>query len=762
MNARTDLMAWLPGTIEWSEPSDKTGSTITRHGGTWSNLIDRLRNSGTHASKDKCPWIKLATFGDRRSGSGSLRTNENVVSICGLEGDYDGEAVTIEQAAALLEQRQIRAALYPSPSSTKEKPRWRVICPTSRELPPTAREGLLGLLNGILGGILAAESFTLSQSYYFGGTSTNDYRVVTTEGSCIDLVPAFLLPQPIGKHGVDDDAGRPTDVPAKGVDPAITSTASTDATWDEITGALKYIKPDCSRKDWITVGMGLHSHGAQCDQIDQAFTVWDTWSAKGAKYPGQRAMAQQWHSFHDDKETAVTIGSLFKLARDEGWTRPQVDASGLFSATGEGGTDATEVNLTDFFAYMPTHQYIYAPTRDLWPAASVDGRMAGPTVNGKKIPPSRWLDQNRPVEQMVWDPNKDALIKGHVMQVSGYAKHEGATIFNLYRPPECKVGDRSQVGPWLDHLNRIYPDDADHIANYLAFKLQNPGIKINHAIVLGGGMGIGKDTLLEPIKAGVGPWNWQEISPAMMLGRFNGWAKCTVLRISEARDLGDVDRFAFYDHSKTFLAAPPDVIRVDEKNLREHYVANVCGVVITTNHKTDGLYLPADDRRHYVAWSTAKREEFAPEYWNDLYRWYTNGGIENVVAYLLGKDLAQFDPKAPPPKTAAFWAVVQAGEAPESGELRDVVDKMGSPAAFTLAQLAQAATTISMYDLATELRDRRGRRAIPHKLERVGFVPVRNPDANDGLFVVTGNRVTVYADQKLPLAEQIRAARAIS
>jgi len=114
---------------------------------------------------------------------------------------------------------------------------------------------------------------------------------------------------------------------------ATTSTASTDATWDEITGALKYIKPDCSRKDWITVGMGLHSHGAQCDQIDQAFTVWDTWSARGAKYPGPHDMAQQWHSFRDDKGTVVTMGSVFKLARDAGWTRPQFDSSGLFSST---------------------------------------------------------------------------------------------------------------------------------------------------------------------------------------------------------------------------------------------------------------------------------------------------------------------------------------------------------------------------------------------------------------------------------------------
>jgi hypothetical protein len=37
------------------------------------------------------------------------------------------------------------------------------------------------------------------------------------------------------------------------------------------------------------------------------------------------------------------------------------------------------------------------------------------------------------------------------------------------------------------------------------------------------------------------------------------------LRINEARDLGDFDRFKFYDHMKAYCAAPPDVLRVDEK-----------------------------------------------------------------------------------------------------------------------------------------------------------------------------------------------------
>ena len=84
-----------------------------------------------------------------------------------------------------------------------------------------------------------------------------------------------------------------------------------------------------------------------------------------------------------------------------------------------------------------------------------------------------------------------------------------------------------------------------------------------------------------------------------MLGRFNGFVKSVILRISEARDLGDSNRFAFYDHMKTFTAAPPDVLRCDEKNLREYSILNCCGVIITTNHKADGIFLPADDRRHY-------------------------------------------------------------------------------------------------------------------------------------------------------------------
>src|SRR5258708_2660564 len=102
------------------------------------------------------------------------------------------------------------------------------------------------------------------------------------------------------------------------------------------------------------------------------------------------------------------------------------------------------------------------------------------------------------------------------------------------------------------------------------------------------------------------------------MGRFNGFLKSVILRVSEARDLGDFDRYGFYETMKTFLAAPPDMLRVDEKNLREYNVVNVLAAIITTNHRADALYLPPDDRRHYCLWSNTNKDDFSEDYWNGL------------------------------------------------------------------------------------------------------------------------------------------------
>jgi hypothetical protein len=150
----------------------------------------------------------------------------------------------------------------------------------------------------------------------------------------------------------------------------------------------------------------------------------------------------------------------------------------------------------------------------------------------------------------------------------GWVEKRETTSFNLYRAPRIIPGDSRKATQWLDHVHRIYSEDAKHIIRWLAHHRQQPRDKINHALVLGGAQGIGKDSLLEPVKHAIGPWNFHEITPGHLLGQFNGYARSVILRINEGHDLGNIDRFKFYDHTKIYTATPPDVLRVNENTSR--------------------------------------------------------------------------------------------------------------------------------------------------------------------------------------------------
>jgi len=219
------------------------------------------------------------------------------------------------------------------------------------------------------------------------------------------------------------------------------------------------------------------------------------------------------------------------------------------------------VTLDHFYAYLPQHSYIFVPTREIWNADGVNGRL--PPV--RKMKATTWLDENRPVEQMTWAPGEPMLIRDRLIREGGWFTHYGATCFNLYKPPTIVPGDPNKARPWRDLVHLVYPTEAEHIIAYCAHRVQRPQEKINHAMVFGGAPGIGKDTILEPVKRAVGPWNFQEVSPQQTMGTYNGFLQSVLFRVSEARDLGDADRFQFFDHMKTYTAAPPDVLRVNEK-----------------------------------------------------------------------------------------------------------------------------------------------------------------------------------------------------
>lgn len=181
----------------------------------WADFCEMVFSVPSYAQKSEQPLIKLAAFDCKRTQAHSLRHDANLLQIWGLEGDYDQGVVGIDQAQKLLERAGVRAVLHTSASHTQEAPRWRVLAPLSTAHTSAKRTALMARLNGVLGGILSSESWTLSQAYYLGRVDGVSYEAVVTfddpdEGGCIDTLDeldALAIGKPVATGGKPSGAG---------------------------------------------------------------------------------------------------------------------------------------------------------------------------------------------------------------------------------------------------------------------------------------------------------------------------------------------------------------------------------------------------------------------------------------------------------------------------------------------------------------------------------------------------------------------------
>jgi hypothetical protein len=181
---------------------------IARHD--MESLADLISRT-TESHKEALPWLKLARFGDRRTPQQSLRYDANVIAVTGIEADYDDGKMMFDEARDLLEKQGIASLLYTSPSHTDDVPRWRVLCPLAEETTPHRRGAFLARLNGLFRGIFAGESWTLSQSYYYGSVRRNpSHRVEIIEGQTIeehDDLDVIAIGKPASSSG-ETQAGQ--------------------------------------------------------------------------------------------------------------------------------------------------------------------------------------------------------------------------------------------------------------------------------------------------------------------------------------------------------------------------------------------------------------------------------------------------------------------------------------------------------------------------------------------------------------------------
>ncbi|WP_426110416.1 AAA family ATPase [Massilia sp. PWRC2] len=83
--------------------------------------------------------------------------------------------------------------------------------------------------------------------------------------------------------------------------------------YERAASALQAIDPGCDRESWVRAGMATKAAGLE-------FEDFNTWSAMGGNYAGERDCRAVWKSFHESGP--VTAASLFAMAAAEGWSDP--------------------------------------------------------------------------------------------------------------------------------------------------------------------------------------------------------------------------------------------------------------------------------------------------------------------------------------------------------------------------------------------------------------------------------------------------------
>ena len=268
---------------------------------TWEQLVFQIENPERYESKQTCPLIKLAAFGEIRSAKNSLRYDPNVLYCSGIEADYDGEKMSPEAARDLLTLWGIKAVIYTSPSHTEDKPRWRVLAPLSVPCTPAMRWEWLGKLNGLFDGVLAGESFTLSQTYYYG-------RV-----NCAHIYKAY----PVAGHEIDKLI-----LPIDSIYPVVRTTANHQIKNDSITLTTEQIEDIRAAlsalpvKDYpfsIQIGQAL----ARCGE--SGYSLWTEWLASKT-WTYNEGYRYKWDTLTGER---TSFESIFAKAQAEGWQNPR-------------------------------------------------------------------------------------------------------------------------------------------------------------------------------------------------------------------------------------------------------------------------------------------------------------------------------------------------------------------------------------------------------------------------------------------------------
>jgi hypothetical protein len=273
--------------------------------------------------------------------------------------------------------------------------------------------------------------------------------------------------------------------------------------------------------------------------------------------------------------------------------------------------------------------------------------------------PCKSIHSGRKVEASIcFDENRQVMGAKALVGVT-YAAGEGVIVTrdgdlfgNRWRDarPELSGANNGGIDMWMKHCQELVPEQAelDHIFDVMAFKVQNPKIKVNHAILHAGDEGSGKDTFWAPfIWAVCGDHlkNRGIMDNNSVTSQWGYQLESEILIINELKEPDAATRRQLANQLKPIIAAPPEMLPINRKGLHPYMMANRLFVLAFSNDPVP-ISLASQDRRWFCVWSTAPRMDSnkAKKIWD----WYRAGGFACIAKWLMARDVSKFNPSAPP------------------------------------------------------------------------------------------------------------------
>lgn len=460
--------------------------------------------------------------------------------------------------------------------------------------------------------------------------------------------------------------------------------------------ALNLLDPnDLDRSEWLSISAAFKQAGWLHSDDVTLVTHWLAWCARYLKDDAGENI-KLWNSIRETEvgwgafERRTTVGAYLQFGFKEPVQQPlpQSNMPMLTTTVSSSDIDSEILDVTDCQTWFKDCYFI-SRTGEIFSRAGrfmnstkFNGRYGGKhfiiTSTGKTTDEA-WKAALR---STLWTiPKVDHVRFLPDKPTFGIVEDAlGRPGINTYIPARIdhRQGD---VTPWLEHVKKILPVEADRriLYEYLAHCVKFPGYKIPWSPMLQSAEGVGKTVFFEVMQYALGDmYVYSPKAPELVKSgsTFNAWMRGKLMiivneiKIDERRELIEILKPMITDNR----------VEIQSKGVDQEMEDNIANWLFFSNYK-DAIPINKNGRRYAILFSALQSVNdilaagMDQKYFTDLYHWLREGGgFQFIAHWLLNYPIERGMIPVRAPETSSHAEAIRISRSPIEAAIVSAVD----------------------------------------------------------------------------------------